>query len=177
MKCNQALLIPLALVLLAGCSKQTSTSSPAEPSTAGSALDKVVGQEVAQTEDMSIVSVKPNAKEGDTITVEGKVMGTLHPFVDHRAVVMIGDESTITSCDLMDDDHCQTPWDACCDAPELRTAGMITVQVVDANGKVVAQGLKGVAGLKELSRVRVRGTVATIGGGALVLNASAIQLL
>ena len=183
MKPTHTILPLLAILLAAGCgqpSESSESSAPAKAPEMTAAIPEaflsVLSQEVRATEAMSIVAIKQTAKEGDTITVEGKIMGTLHPFIDQRAVVMIGDESTITSCDLMASDRCKTPWDACCDSQDVLTAGMAMVQIVDADGTVIPQGLKGVKGMKELSHLRVTGTVVTAGNGALVINATGIQI-
>jgi len=116
-------------------------------------------------------------KPGDEVLLKGAVMGVLKPFVDGRAVFVLGDEGTITPCNAMDDDHCSTPWDACCDPKEVKAAGTATIQVLGDNGKVLAHGLKGVGGLKELSVVTVRGVVAPMSSAeAFVVNATAIHV-
>lgn len=115
---------------------------------------------------------------GDEVLLHGKVMGLMEPFVANRAAFVVGDEETLTSCDLLEDDHCQTPWDLCCEDPDAIRAGVATIQVVDDQGAVLRQGLRGVAGLQELSRVRVRGVVAPQStAAALVVNAERIELL
>ncbi len=116
-------------------------------------------------------------KPGEEILLQGAVVGVLKPFVDGRAVFVLGDEGTITPCNAMDEDHCRTPWDACCDPREVRAAGTATIQVLGDNGKVLTHGLKGVGGLRELSRVTVRGVVAPMSSAqAFVVNATAIHV-
>ncbi len=57
-------------------------------------------------------------------------------------------------------------------------AGTATIQLLDGNGKVLAQDIKGVGGLKELSRVVVAGTVAPEATPeSLVINAQAIYVI
>jgi len=115
-------------------------------------------------------------KPGDSVLLEGRIMGVRDPFVASHAVFILGDNGTITPCTEMgDDDHCQIPWDACCDPIEVRSAGTATIQVPGADGNVIAHGLKGVGGLKVLSRVTVSGVVdAMSSSGAFVVNAKAI---
>lgn len=164
------------LALLSACGK--STPPPAAKPETPSTLDQVLGVSVPATENMSIAKLKPTLKEGDQVTLEAKVMGTMHPFVENRAVVIVGDEEVLTSCDLKEDDHCSTPWDVCCDSPESIQKATATLQILDQDGVVVKESLKGQKGLKELSRIRVRGEVASDPStGALVVNASAIELL
>jgi len=104
-------------------------------------------------------------------------MGTPSPFVEGRAVFVLGDEATITPCDAMAADHCPKPWDACCDPADIRMKGTATIQVIDESGRPVKAGLKGVNGLSELSRVTVTGTVAPHSSQmAFIVNADAIHI-
>ena len=171
-----------AALLLVGCGKnnaqveQDPAPAPVDPAQA-TALAAVVGQSVPEAEQMAIPAIKPTAEVGQSITLEGKVMGTAEPFVNNRAVMIIGDEKTITSCDLIPEDECETPWDVCCDDPDTIQAGTATIQVVGEDGKPLQTGLKGVSGLTELSRVRVSGIVAE--GSTpelLIVNAGAIEV-
>lgn len=167
-------LLPLLLLLVA-CQQETEPVAVIEtpPELAG------MFQRVADDVTGSIPEIRNQVKPGDDVVIVAKVMGTETPFVEGRALMVVGDEETITSCDLMsDDDHCETPWDACCDSREGILKGIATVQVVGADGKVLASGLRGVNGLKELSRVKVQGVVAPLSSEqALVINATVIEVL
>lgn len=104
-------------------------------------------------------------------------MGSKSPFVDGRAAFIIGDDATLTSCDERPGETCATPWDNCCDPPQLLRAGTATVQVVDESGRVIRHGLRTVGGLKELSRLRVAGVVAPRSTeDVFIINATAIQV-
>lgn len=174
----------LAIAFALGCSRQESppkanpaeTDRPAAQSLAPE-LDAVVGHAVDAAEKMSISELKPTLSEGDAVVIEAKVMGSMHPFVDGRAAMLVGDEAIIESCDLIPGDSCETPWDACCEPQADLQSATVLVQVVDADGKVLKHALKGVKGLKELSRVRVQGTVSLVQEGAVTINAEAIELL
>jgi hypothetical protein len=126
-----------------------------------------------------IHELRTQAQPGDDVVVEGKIMGVMKPFVENRALFVLGDEDIITSCDLLgDDDHCDTPWDACCEDPKNLRAGTISIQVVDANGHVLRHAIRGVNNLAELSRVRVAGTVSEHSTtDAFIVNARAIEVL
>jgi len=87
-------------------------------------------------------------------------MGRKEPFIDGRALVVLGDPAVITSCDLRPGDNCPTPWDVCCDDHGDIKASTATIQILDSNGKPLKQGLKGVSGIKELSNIIVTGTIA-----------------
>ena len=110
---------------------------------------------------------------GTEVVLQGRVMGVQNPFVAGRAVFVLGDEAIIAACS----DHCSTPWDACCDPVEIRINGTVTIQLIDEDGKVLSQGLKGVNGLKELSRVTVTGKVApTSYASAFIVNADILYV-
>jgi hypothetical protein len=113
---------------------------------------------------------------GTDVVLTGRVMGIREPFVADRALFVLGDNDTITPCSEMgDDDHCAIPWDACCDPVAVRAAGTASIQLMGDNGKVLPIGLKGVNGLKELSKVTVAGTVAPGStADAFVVIASAV---
>ncbi|QBG46032.1 hypothetical protein EGM51_00865 [Verrucomicrobia bacterium S94] len=161
-----------AVVLLAGCGKKDAVVQ-----TAKADLPPVFVSEPIAGTPVPIPEAR-KAEPGDEIVLTGLVMGVPNPFVEGRAVFVLGDEGTVTPCDAMgDDDHCPTPWDACCDPAELKQAGTAAIQVVGENGRPVKTGLKGVSGLKELSRVTVSGTVAQNSTpDAFIVNASAIHV-
>jgi hypothetical protein len=171
-----SLCLPL-LLMLSGCGRQTASTPPATP--ASPALAAVFSQSVAGENLPTIPQIRNTAVPGDTVSFRAKVMGTRQPFVDGRALMVVGDPDTMTSCDLMsEDDHCETPWDLCCEAKEALHNGTATVQIVDAGGKVLPENLRGNHGLKELSLVRITGTVAPVSTArAFIINAQAIEVL
>ena len=126
-----------------------------------------------------IPEARKAAKPGETVLLEGRIMGVLKPFVAGRAVFILGDNDTITPCSGMPDpDHYPTPWDACCDPSENRVNGTASIQIVDENGDILKQGLEGVKGLENLATVMVFGTVAPESSPeSLLVNASTISVL
>ena len=117
-------------------------------------------------------------KAGDKITVQGKIMGSMSPFVEGRASFIIGDPAKLTSCDLKEGDPCETPWDVCCDDSQDIADSTLSIQLVDKNGKVLKTGLKGINGLKELSNVVVEGTVDSSSNEmVMIINAESISVL
>jgi hypothetical protein len=72
-------------------------------------------------------------------------------------------------------DGCKTPWDFCCDSQEEIAANAATIQVVDAEGKVIRTAINGHKGIKPGAEVVVAGTVAKRDTPAvLVVNAEKI---
>ncbi len=126
---------------------------------------------------IAIHQARATAKPGDTITIRGRVMGNTKPFVDGRSIFVLGDTETLKACSDNPGDGCGTPWDTCCDSPEAIKLGTATVQVVDAKGKVLKEGIENVNGLKKLSYVIVSGKVAPSStADLLLLNAEAIKV-
>ena len=120
---------------------------------------------------------RTDAKPGDEIVIHGLIMGREKVFVDGRASFLLGDREKLTPCNAVPGDECETPWDACCDSKEAKLAGIASIQIVDAEGRVLTGGLKGVKGLKELSAVTVRGKVdAASTAENLVVNAESIHV-
>lgn len=169
------LLCALALV---SCNKSETTASSAPQHAASApspALKAIIDASVAG-EAKAIHVARESAKPGDTITVTGRVMGTDDPFVEGRAAFVLGDTDLLTPCNERPDDNCATPWDNCCDSKEDKKLGTATIQIIDAEGRVLKEPIEGVGGIAKLSRLSVSGTVAA--GSTpelLIINATAID--
>lgn len=162
----------LPLLVLASCGSKKEGVQPEQET-----LPMQLFSEVNETSLTTLEAKK--VKAGDSVVVKGKVMGHIEPFVKGRASFIIGDLETITSCELMgDDDHCETPWDACCEGKKALRAGTLNIQVLNEQGRVIKADLKGKNGLKELSHVVVKGTVdSSSTEQATVINATSIQVI
>lgn len=166
------------LLLASGCGKAPAPAESAAAAPTPDILTQVFQSVPAPGEILPIPELRKAVQPGDAVILEAKVMGTVTPFVDNRALFVVGDEGTLISCDLRGDDHCATPWDNCCDDPKAVREGTATIQVVDGEGNVIKHGIRGVHGLKELSRVRISGVVAPQATPeALIVNAKAIEVL
>lgn len=170
MKTLMMITMATAIVLVAACGKKES----AVPVTTPAAFVNVEPEGIP----IPIPEARKTLKPGDEVLLQGRVMGVRNPFVNGRAVFVLGDNETITPCTEMgEEDHCRTPWDACCDLVEVRASGTASIQVLDEDGKVLTHGLKGVNGLRELSRVTVKGVVAPMASAeAFVVNAKALYV-
>lgn len=167
-------LIPVvtAIALLTGCGKQAEKNAAADVE-----IPPVFVEESISGNPVPIPEARTKFKAGDEVVLTGLIMGVPHPFVEGRGVFVLGDEGTLTPCDLKEGDACRMPWDVCCDPAAVRTAGTATIQVMDADGKVLRTDLKGVNGLSELSRVTVLGTVAANSSPqAFIVNATEIHI-
>lgn len=168
-----------ALCLLVSCGeKPPAASAPPDPTKNENKvlLESVLGT-APKGEPMAVVAAKAAARPGDEITVTGRIMGHKKPFVTGRAAFIIADPSLITPCTEKPDDPCVTPWDCCCDTPEDIQKATATIQIVDAEGRVLKESLEGVGGLANLATVTVTGKVAPGSSGeALIINASALRV-
>lgn len=163
--------------LIACCGKPESVAAP-EPD--GAPPSARLGEVLAATpegEPGAIHLVRMTAQPGDPVTVRGRVMGNASPFVEGRAAFILGDPEVLTSCDEIPGDGCESPWDACCDSPEDKLRGTATIQVIDAGGQVLQEGIEGRGGVEKLASLTVSGTVAEGSSPAvLVINAQAIEV-
>jgi hypothetical protein len=170
-----AILILTIAALLTSCGKKEE-KTPVKTTKATVTIPTAVFSKDLK-EGIPVLEARKN-KAGDKVTVTGKIMGNLNPFVDGRAAFILGDPSKLTSCDLMEEDPCKDPWDVCCETTKDIAAATLNIQIVDANGMVFKTGLKGINGLKELSKIIVEGTVADGSTeNTMTINATAIKVL
>lgn len=179
MKLKHTCLVLAASGLIASCQKpesENSTSGANESSGPSLALTKVI-EASPSGEVQAIHVVRATAQPGDSITISGRVMGNASPFVAGRAAFILGDPEVLTACNENPDDACETPWDNCCDSPEDKKRGTATIQVIDADGRVLKETIEGVGGIEKFAPLTVSGTVAE--GSTkdlLVINANAIDV-
>lgn len=116
--------------------------------------------EAAPENAKQVSAVFTNPTPGTEVTVSGEIMGRKEPFVDGRAMFVLGDPTKMTPCNRIHGDGCKTPWDACCDSNATKKNAIATIQFVDENNDVIDFGLKGYRGIKEQTFITVTGTIA-----------------
>ena len=175
MKTKTTCLLIASAFLFVSCGKKSApTTVEVSADKPSPALAAVLSAPPA-AEVKTIVAVRSTAKPGDEITVSGLIMGSKKPFVDGRAAFILGDPEVLTPCNKVPGDECETPWDNCCDSKEDKKRGTATIQIVDADGRVLKEPIEGVSGLKNLANVTVTGKVAEGSSADLLsVNASAI---
>lgn len=167
-------LIATCLILASAVLHAEKKPEPIEPK---SDELKAVFTTKPESKPASITKARTTAKPGDTLTLKGRVMGNAKPFVDGRSIFILGDDKTLTPCNERPGDNCTAPWDNCCDTPETIKQGTATIQVLDARGRVLKEGIENVKGLTKLSQVIVTGKVAPGSSTELLLiNATAIEV-
>ena len=166
----------LALGLaLAACGGDADGKGPSTETESLLPADLVVT--ALEGEPQTITQVKASAKVGAEVLVKGYIGGSAEPFQAELAAFTIADTDIVTPCNERPADSCPIPWDFCCDPPDKRAAAMASVQVVDAKGLPVAQGLEGHGGLAKGGRIIVKGTVTMAEAGNLVIDAAAIRVV
>lgn len=124
---------------------------------------------------VGVAQCKTSAKVGDTVVVVGRIGGAKVPFNASRSVFTIVDPS-LKACSDIPGDDCKTPWDYCCDRDKL-PQNMATIEIVDAQGKVLPINVRGADGLEPLVRVAVTGKVTECNDqGLFVVRAERINL-
>lgn len=124
---------------------------------------------------LSPEQAKKTVKQGDTITLVGRVGGSKSPFVAGRSILtLVGD--MLPACSDNPDDHCKVPWDYCCETKADIARHSATIQLVDDKGKTLRVDLKGQGGITELAALTVVGAVAQVSDKALVVNAKNIYI-
>ena len=162
MKSSNIIKLTLAAlaITLASCSeKNKDTTSKAETKTPPISLSPYLLTE-APADPIDIIDLRKSATPGDTVTFSGQALGADKIFMANRAIMTLGDPNKLISCDLGTCKGCPTPWDVCCDTPEDITSSIVTVQIVDNSGSPLKAGIKGLGGIKELSKLVITGTVA-----------------
>lgn len=186
MKSLNLLLIAAAAcgIVSVGCNQQqasgsSSTSAPAARETAAqSALPAGLFAESLPTEGaLPVFDARSKVEAGAEVTLTGYIGGRVEPFIEGRAMFVLADPAKAISCDSMGgEDHCATPWDACCAPREDIAAGTATIQVTDAAGQPLKVALNGAGGLKPGSKITVQGKVRTKDEGAFIVDATRIAL-
>lgn len=153
----QTLALLAVVTLFSACKESENDSTGGQAD--GSALDSFyVDEAPADSQQISAIFADPTP--GREIVVSGEVMGRMHPFVEGRGMVMLGDPTKVTPCNRIPGDECPTPWDCCCDDPEVLKKSITTIQFLDDEGKIIRNGLRGYKGIEELTFLTVKGTIA-----------------
>ena len=165
------LLIALGFAALtAGC--QTSSDAPASADTSAAQSDLLLASEPSGAK--PVIEVRKDAKDGDDVTITGRIGGDVDPWVEGRAAFLIVDPS-LTPCNEREGDSCRTPWDYCCDLNRLAES-KATIKFVDEAGQTLPTDARKLLGVKELERVTIRGKAKRDEAGNLTVLASGIYI-
>ncbi len=124
---------------------------------------------------LAVQAARRQLKPGEKAVVFGQIGAVEAPFFEGFAGFVLGDTDLVYCDEMGDDEHCATPWDACCVEPEKRQASRLSVQFVDAAGQAIPADLRGMSGLEPLKEVVVVGSVAESSTrGNMIINASGV---
>lgn len=135
-------------LMLIGCDKGEPAASAPSAAPATWLVSSAPGDAV------DVKAAKAQVKEGDIVTVRGKIGGRMEPITGESGLFVMMDPA-VPSCADLHADACKTPWDYCCEAPESITANAATVQVIGDDGEPAALGGR----LSPLDEVIVTGEV------------------
>jgi hypothetical protein len=152
------LVVALMGALLGGCDRGVAEVGQAPKGEAPDVVPATLILPAAPDGAQDLAVVKQSAQPGDRVVIRGVIGGRAQPFADNRAVFMLID-SSVATCDRIAGDGCKTPWDACCEDPDLIKQKSATVQVVDDKGQPLKAGLSGVGGISPNRSIIVEGTV------------------
>jgi hypothetical protein len=166
------LLTGFILICLIGCGSTTNPAAQAPPPDQDAMAKYLLSAEPADAK--SVVETKTSAKDGEEITLVGRIGGSQTPFVSDRASFTIVDTALIP-CSEKPGESCRTPWDYCCDLDQLPKATAM-VKVVDADGQTVPLDAKRDLGMQELQTVIVKGTAKRDEAGNLTVLTPAVYV-
>ncbi len=172
MKSYSMLAICVGLVIALGCNQgaTTTTTTEKESSPAIDGGQFLLTSEPADAND--VIKIREAAKDGDDVTIVGRIGGSHNPWVEGRAAFSIVDGS-LKACSDIPGDKCPAPWDYCCETGKLPTSTAL-VKVVDAEGKLINSDARKLFNLKELQTVVVKGKAKRDDAGNLTVFASGI---
>ncbi|MFP4157242.1 MAG: hypothetical protein ACLFU4_06450 [Opitutales bacterium] len=126
---------------------------------------------------LAVQAARQKLEPGDEAVVFGQIGAVDAPFFEGFSGFVLGDTALVYCDEMGDDEHCATPWDACCVDPEKRRASRLSVQFIDAEGSPFPVNLQGVSGLEPLKEVVIAGTVADSSTPEnMIINASGIYI-
>jgi len=108
---------------------------------------------------ISVIEARALNVPNTDLIVNGFIGGLRKPFATHRATFVLADES-LEKCDEIDDDHCSTPWDVCCEDRGKVMLGTLSVQFTDENGSVLHGNIENIHGLRPGIGLQIQGKVA-----------------
>ncbi len=174
MKTTAYIIAALSMLALNACKDKAATTNnaPAASQAATSALQGYFGTVDGKDQAKDIKDARKTAA-GQAVTVRGRLVGAEDIFASGQAFFKIGDPSFVIA-EMQE----EKPYTACCTPQDVKTANMLTIQLVDKEGMVIEQSAKGVNGLKELDYVVISGKMAPDSTEtAPVLNAEKIEIV
>lgn len=148
--------IVLSALALAGCTRQETDPSGNGSKQAVSGPGASLLLESPPAGFLDLNEAVAASTPGGPIVAKGRIGGRRDPISTGFAAFVLADES-IEFCDETNDDHCPTPWDACCEDPDKIRQSLAFVQIGGPDGMPLDLNPRTVFGLKENQTVIVLG--------------------
>lgn len=162
--------LALVVAVMAGCSQSGQAPAKTAETEAGATPDSTYLM-AEHPENAEGVATAIKGSEED-VTVVGLIGGSEEPFVTDVAAFTIVDPA-IPPCSK--DEGCPTPWDYCCQTNELK-GNTALVKVVGTDGSPVSKDARALLGVKELSKVVVKGRAQRDDEGNLTILAQKVHI-
>jgi len=163
----------LAVATVIGCGTSAGPTTVTAPPAVAPDARYVLAEEPADAQ--PVITVRKDAKDGDEVTVTGRIGGDVDPWVKGRATFVIVDPS-LKACSEHAGDTCETPWDFCCEDIGHLNQSKATVKIVDEAGETVPTDARELLGVKELATVTIRGQAKRDEAGNLTVLAKGVYV-
>lgn len=160
-------LLVVVASLMVGCSE---SNQPVAQKSASTAPDATYLLADKPADAKGVAQAREESQDNEEVSVEGRIGGSEKPFVDQIAAFTIVDPK-LDWC--ADDEGCPTPWDYCC---ADKTGKMAMVKIVGADGQPVSKDARELLGVKELTKVVVRGKAKRDDQGNLTVLAEKVHI-
>ena len=111
MKTYISLAACVGLIVVAGCSQESSKTTAPQASNSSSAVEGTKYLLSSEPDGgMGVIKARKEAKDKDEVVIVGRIGGSVKPWVEGRAAFSIVDAS-LKSCADIGSDNCPTPWD------------------------------------------------------------------
>ncbi|MCK5835267.1 MAG: hypothetical protein KAG98_06020 [Lentisphaeria bacterium] len=170
-------ILSIVSLILTGCgSEEPINSSKTKARAAKELISASTMLTVKPTRRITVSEARKSVVAGKKVTLFGQVGGVVSPFVAKRASMVIADHTTMKACNTSCA-GCKTPWDFCCEPPEVRRKNTVTIQFIDKDGMIIRQGLENFHGIKNNSMVTIVGEYAPESNeNIVIINAENIFL-
>jgi hypothetical protein len=174
MKMQMGVAFCACVMLSIGCSQQPSTETAAVSTAAAVDGSKFLLNQSPE-DAQEVIQAREEAKDGDEVTLVGRIGGSANPWNEGRAIFSIVDNS-LKACSDIPGDTCNKPWDYCCVSGKILKTSTALIKVVDERGNLVKADARDLLKVKELSTVVVKGKAKRDDAGNLTVLASGIYV-
>lgn len=138
----------LIMMLAAGCGSHA--ESP-RPSTTAATDGRVFQLPTEPANPIGVLELRESSKDGDAVTLLGRIGGGQKPWIDGRAAFLLVDDGVAPACR---DEECG---DECAHCAAALAEATTVVKFVDEQGKVIATDAQTLLGIKDFQTVVVQG--------------------